>query len=279
MTELLSIYWGLIFIFVLAIIKIIIIFVQTEDTSTTFKLGLIFNYFIDFKVILTLIISGFAILVGINFFLSSISSNYPINLQIEENQVYIFLIGGVSVILSAVYATFHEEINAITESKRYMKEKIPINHKFITFCHEYTRYKEKTSNPELSVMKFFDKNTILVNTSNVRDYITENLYFDLKIFESITYNDQPPFDARSLNIAKCQFISSGKEHTYFKIIEWTNTTRYEEQIKKLLTNTDFHNLKPVITLSEDPIAEKCTYNEIDKLQKTLSKLKMIMEGY
>ncbi len=267
--------WGVIFTLIIFLIYFLIKFYQYANFNAIYRIRLIYLNLSLIKMI-TFIASGFTLVTVINFILLAISPTYPINLELQATEVYILIIGGIVIIFIAIHSVFDGEFARLYKSNILMMGKIPLDGKLIKFCEEHLRYKERTNNPELDVIKFDSDKIILVKTQQVREYLTNNLIFNLKFQISFEIEDKLE-TTDSLDVAECRFLKSGKENTYFNIKKWTNISQYNEQIQKLKANQDFKTLKPVIELSENTIADKFSYNEIEDLQKTIHKLRTIME--
>jgi hypothetical protein len=230
-----------------------------------------------FKII-QYILGGFAIVTGLNFlfFPFSQTQSYPITLQIQENEVLIFILGGVIIIIASIYAIFREEFALLIKSESITVGKIELSDKMIKLCREHSRYKENTNNPELRVITFNPDDTILVHAPNVTNFLTKNLKFILTFQTTFNFeNNQLITD--SLDIADCYFLKSGKDHAIFKIKKWVEIEHYKEQIQKLRSNQDLINLRPIIKLAEDKIADSCSFNEMETFEKTIQKFRTKLE--
>lgn len=263
-------------ILILFLIHSIFRYLQIKEETSFEKISIIVHEYSILK-ITHFIIAGFAIISGINFILlSNFLQPYPQDLQIQESDVLMLILGGIIVIIASLYSIFSDVIydkNSVAIGKNR------ISPKKIDLYREYSHYKKMTDNPPLQVVKFFDDKkgeTFLVDTLKGNDFLTKNLQFDLFYEESISINNSP-FQTGSLEIAECVLFRRGEKHAHFKILKWFITKSNREIINKLKTNQNLDGLKPFIKLRDHPIADQFTFSELENLTKTLSKLKRILE--
>lgn len=235
--------------------------------SLSISWGLIIQYFV----------SGFLMLTGIDFLLTIIfpsSPTFPITITIDEESILFILLGAGFMIFYPIYEICKNEISSFEKSKFLSKEKeLEI---FLNFFIEYTRYKEKTGNPALYVIKFKNNNTILVKCPEQKRYFTKNLKFALQIQETIDIEGIST-QIDSLEIADCVFLESGEFFSQFYVSNWIRDSTFQQQIQNLKMNQDLTNLKPFLKLKNNDIAEKFGYAEMNSYVKTHEKFKTIIK--
>lgn len=268
--------WGFLFTIIIFCVHNIVKYTLIKNLDFGEKIKILFGD-VSLEMVIKYFIGGFAAETGKNFLaiiFSHPSQSFPITLVIQESE-FPFIILGVAIMIGyPLYDIFFKEFLLLKKSKTVSNEMIKEN--LINFCYEYASYIKNTNNPKLSVMKFQNENTILVNSHQGTKYFTKNLKFSLYFQEVIDVGGiQTSID--SLEIADCYFLKSGDKHAYFIISNWNENSSNKEQIEKIKTNQDFKILKPFVRLSENEIAEKFSYPEMKNYMKTNQKIKLINE--
>jgi hypothetical protein len=267
---------SIILIIILLILHLIIRYYQIKEGSFFEKISIII-YDYSIWTVLPFIIAGFAIIGGINFiFLLDFEQPFPQNLIIQGTDVVMFIIGGALVIVVSVYSIFYD---LIYDKNSVVIGKSRVSSKILKFYRDHTRYKMKTDNPPMRIRKFLKiqkVETIVVETPNGTDFLTNNLHFNIFYEEQIPFPDSSS-PMSSLEIAECVLYRRGEKLAEFKILKWFINDSNRETIGLLRANQNLGILKPFIRLKDHPKAEKFSYSELENLTKTLSKLKISIE--
>lgn len=250
------------------------------------------NSFI-FLVVASSITSGF-------FYLEFLlSKQFPFQMTMEMDQARILGFGSILLIIIPLISIFSEDMKRIKEyssedeiSEDFfdddendelgdMRTTIPndnsVDLKFIRYVHAYTKYKEKTKNPEL-LIKSIVNDVLYIDGNEYRNFFDKKLYFALKFkIDTIISPDQGCETIPSPDIAICQLENLGTTHTQFKIVTWLEVDEYIDEISKIKNNQEFSLLKPFIQLKEAGIGEKCTFNEMETTMKALDKMKKMLD--
>ncbi|MFA5253227.1 MAG: hypothetical protein WC367_00985 [Methanoregula sp.] len=268
--------WGIFFAILIWLVHSIVRYFLRSSLDSTNNFQFLWKDSSSWLVI-QYFISGFLIEIGMNFLSAIIfppHQSFPIIITIQEAEFPFFLFGGLIMILYPVYEIFHTELLKLRESQSLSKDEI--NDNIIKLSLDYTRYKENTQNPKLSVIKISDDGIILVNAPDGTRYLTKNLMFSLHVEETLEIEGvHSTID--SLELADCTFSKSGGKTAYFTTSNWSDRTESQEKIQKLMANSDFKILNPFIKLSDNEIAEKFSHSEMKSYLKTRQKLKMINE--
>lgn len=217
----------------------------------------------------------------------------------EMDQARILGFGSILLIIIPLISIFHEDMKRLKEysseeeiSEDYSDDEdeefedatleIPsensVDLRKIRYLHAYTKYREKTKNPELLVKSIVNE-IIYIDGNEYRNFFDKKLIFSLRFKINMTINpDQGSCGSiPSPDIAICQLENLGTTHTQFKILSWLDGDEYLDEISKIRSNQEFSTLKPFIQLREIGIGEKCSFNEMETTMKTLDKMKKMLD--
>jgi hypothetical protein len=293
---------GFIFIAILIFILICLIktFSKTSINKLTFQMEYtVEKYFIEFfeTVInvnsLIFIVISLSITSGIYAILFVLSNSFPMDFQMGTDQSRIFFLGGLMLIITPLIATFREDILELKrisieseyENDEFIFDDIPengektrLNIDTINYCYAYTKYKEKTRNPELDVKTVANK-TLIIDSKENKEFFNKKLIFTLKFkkTERISEDSKQEEIIPSLEIGICQLENYGTTFSHFKVLDWKNTDQYPDEIIKIQNNQDLKTLRPFIQLREDAIGEKCNLSDMENIMKVIDIMKKASE--